>query len=146
MDEVEHVSTAGVSFAKPSTVDMAPCAHKDKVIGKLTGGLAGMAKGARSRHPRLRPSSTRTTSKSKKPPAPARTRPARRSSVQAGIIAAGSPPCTCPSSPRPAHRRLHRRAGAALRAGKMLVIGGGIIGLEMATVYSPSAPASTWSK
>jgi dihydrolipoamide dehydrogenase len=47
---------------------------------------------------------------------------------------------------RPAHRRLHRRARTALRAGKMLVIGGGIIGLEMATVYPPSAPASMWSR
>jgi hypothetical protein len=45
MDEAEHMGAAGVSFAKP-TVDVdALRAHKDKVVGKLTGGLAGMAKG-----------------------------------------------------------------------------------------------------
>ncbi|MGV8826538.1 biotin/lipoyl-containing protein, partial [Methylibium petroleiphilum] len=44
MDEVSHFEALGVSFGKPS-VDLARLkAHKDKVVGKLTGGLAAMAK------------------------------------------------------------------------------------------------------
>ncbi|HAF56088.1 MAG TPA: dihydrolipoyl dehydrogenase, partial [Thauera sp.] len=44
IEEAEHVDTAGIVFAKP-TVDVdALRKHKDGVIGKLTGGLAGMAK------------------------------------------------------------------------------------------------------
>ena len=42
-----------------------------------------------------------------------------------------------PAEGRPAHRRLHRRARAAPASPKrMLIVGGGIIGLEMGTVYS----------
>src|SRR6185369_2472584 len=45
MDEANHMADLGVSFAAP-TVDIDKLrAHKDKVVGKLTGGLAGMAKG-----------------------------------------------------------------------------------------------------
>ena len=53
------------------------------------------------------------------------------------IIAAGSEAVQAALySRRPAHRRFDRRAGAARDADRHLVIGGGIIGLEMATVYS----------
>jgi pyruvate/2-oxoglutarate dehydrogenase complex dihydrolipoamide dehydrogenase (E3) component len=45
MEEAQHMADCGVSFAAPS-VDLDKLrAHKDKVVGKLTGGLAGMAKG-----------------------------------------------------------------------------------------------------
>ena len=44
MDEVTHFADLGVTFAKPE-VDMGKLlAHKNKVVGKLTGGLAAMAK------------------------------------------------------------------------------------------------------
>src|SRR5260221_689634 len=44
MDEVKHFEALGVSFAPP-TVDLAKLkTHKEKVVGKLTGGLAAMAK------------------------------------------------------------------------------------------------------
>ncbi|HEY4081223.1 MAG TPA: FAD-dependent oxidoreductase, partial [Burkholderiaceae bacterium] len=44
MDEVKHFADLGVSFAEP-TVDMGKLlTHKQKVVGKLTGGLAMMAK------------------------------------------------------------------------------------------------------
>ena len=45
IEEAEHASVAGVSFAKPAVDVDALRAHKDKVVGKLTGGLSGMAKG-----------------------------------------------------------------------------------------------------
>ena len=53
------------------------------------------------------------------------------------IIAAGSEPVKLPFIPRgSAHHRFHRCAGAAAACPKrLLVIGGGIIGLEMACVY-----------
>ncbi|HEY0821906.1 MAG TPA: biotin/lipoyl-containing protein, partial [Rhizobacter sp.] len=44
MDEVKHFDALGVSFGEPK-VDLAKLkAHKDKVVGKLTGGLSSMAK------------------------------------------------------------------------------------------------------
>ena len=44
MDEVAHFADLGVAYAKP-TVDAAKLlAHKNKVVGKLTGGLGAMAK------------------------------------------------------------------------------------------------------
>ncbi|MBC7940191.1 MAG: FAD-dependent oxidoreductase, partial [Chitinophagaceae bacterium] len=44
MDEVKHFDSLGISFSEPK-VDLAKLrAHKEKVIGKLTGGLAAMAK------------------------------------------------------------------------------------------------------
>ena len=54
------------------------------------------------------------------------------------IIAAGSQAVALPFMPDgPAHRRLDRRARARQRSRRrMLVVGGGIIGLEMGTVYS----------
>jgi dihydrolipoamide dehydrogenase len=79
IEEAEHVDKAGIQFAKP-TVDVdALRKHKDGVIGKLTGGLSGMAKARKVDVIRgygsfLDP----TTSKSRRPPARARTRPARR--------------------------------------------------------------------
>ncbi len=45
MEEAQHAADLGVTFAAP-TVDIDKLrAHKEKVVGKLTGGLAGMAKG-----------------------------------------------------------------------------------------------------
>ena len=45
MEEAQHMSHCGVSFAPP-TIDLDRLrAHKDGVVGKLTTGLAGMAKG-----------------------------------------------------------------------------------------------------
>ncbi len=44
MEEAEHASELGVSFAAPQVDIDILRAHKEKVVGKLTGGLAGMAK------------------------------------------------------------------------------------------------------
>jgi dihydrolipoamide dehydrogenase len=52
------------------------------------------------------------------------------------IIAAGSQSVGCRSCRRSAHLRLDRRARARVGPKRMLVVGGGIIGLEMGTVYS----------
>ena len=44
MDEVSHMADLGVSFGAPSLDIDKLRGHKEKVIGKLTGGLAAMAK------------------------------------------------------------------------------------------------------
>ncbi len=140
IEEAEHVSTAGISFAKPSVDVNALRAHKDKVVGKLTGGLAGMAKGRKVDVIRgygsfLDPNhiaveETTGTSQDK-------TGNNKVVKFKQCIIAAGSAAVHLPFIPR--DPRIVDSTGALeLRfvPGKMLVIGGGIIGLEMATVYS----------
>ena len=140
IEEAEHVSTAGISFAKPSIDVDALRAHKDKVVGKLTGGLAGMAKGRKVDIIRgygsfLDPNhiaveETTGTSQDK-------TGNNKVVKFKQCIIAAGSAAVHLPFIPR--DPRIVDSTGALeLRfvPGKMLVIGGGIIGLEMATVYS----------
>ena len=54
MDEVKHFADLGVSFAEPKLDLDKLRSHKEKVIGKLTTGLAGMAKAVRFRWCRAR--------------------------------------------------------------------------------------------
>ena len=140
IDEARHAADLGVTFAAP-TVDIDTLrAHKDKVVGKLTGGLAGMAKGRKvdivrgyghfldAHH--LEVEETTGSSQEK-------TGAKKVIKFQKCIIAAGSAAMHLPFIPR--DPRIVDSTGALeLRfvPKKMLVIGGGIIGLEMATVYS----------
>ncbi len=140
MEEAEHANSLGVTFAAP-TVDIDKLrAHKEKVVGKLTGGLAGMAKGRKvdivrgygsfldANH--IEVEETTGTSQEK-------TGAKKIIKFQKCIIAAGSAAVHLPFIPK--DPRIVDSTGALeLRfvPKKMLVIGGGIIGLEMATVYS----------
>ncbi len=140
MEEAEHAADLGVTFAAP-TVDIDKLrAHKDKVVGKLTGGLAGMAKGRKvdivrgygsfldANH--IEVEETTGSSQDK-------TGVKKIIKFQKCIIAAGSAAMHLPFIPK--DPRIVDSTGALeLRfvPKKMLVIGGGIIGLEMATVYS----------
>ncbi|MER2553544.1 MAG: dihydrolipoyl dehydrogenase [Thauera sp.] len=140
IEEAEHVDKAGIVFAKP-TVDVdALRKHKDGVIGKLTGGLSGMAKARKVDILRgygsfldpnhLEVEETTGASQDK-------TGARKVVKFRNCIIAAGSAAVHLPFLPR--DPRIVDSTGALeLRQvpGKMLVIGGGIIGLEMATVYS----------
>ena len=140
IEEAEHVDTAGIKFAKP-TVDVdALRKHKDGVIGKLTGGLSGMAKARKVDVIRgyghfldpnhIEVEETTGTSQDK-------TGAKKVVKFRNCIIAAGSAAVHLPFIPK--DPRIVDSTGALeLRQvpGKMLVIGGGIIGLEMATVYS----------
>ena len=140
MEEAEHASDLGVTFAAP-TVDIDKLrAHKDKVVGKLTGGLAGMAKGRKVEIVRgygtfldphhIEVEVTDGTGQDK-------TGAKKVVKFQKCIIAAGSAAMHLPFIPK--DPRIVDSTGALeLRfvPEKMLVIGGGIIGLEMATVYS----------
>ena len=145
IDEAEHASVAGVRFARPSVDVDALRAHKDKVVGKLTGGLAGMAKGRKVDVIRgygsfLDPNhiEVEETTGSAQDKTGAR----KVVKFRQCIIAAGSAAVHLPFLPR--DPRIVDSTGALELPTfgkesvpeKMLVIGGGIIGLEMATVYS----------
>jgi dihydrolipoamide dehydrogenase len=132
MDAARALAAHGVSFAEPK-IDLEKLrAYKDKVVGKLTGGLAAMAKARKvavlhgvggfvDAH-RLAVESQ------------AGRRLVRFSSA---IVAAGSQAVKLPFLPE--DPRIVDSTGALRlfsRPRKMLVIGGGIIGLEMGTVYS----------
>jgi dihydrolipoamide dehydrogenase len=128
VDGARALASHGISFGEPK-VDLAKLrAFKDKVVGKLTGGLAGMAKLRKvtvvqgvgtfvdRNHLEVNGKKIR---------------------FQSAIIAAGSQAAKLPFLPE--DPRIVDSTGALeLRAlpKKLLVIGGGIIGLEMGTVYS----------
>ncbi|MFV0664346.1 dihydrolipoyl dehydrogenase, partial [Denitromonas sp.] len=140
MDEAEHMSAAGIRFAKPAVDIDALRKHKDGVVGKLTGGLAGMAKGRKVDIIRgygsfLDPNHIEVEETTGD--AQDKTGAKKTIKFKQCIIAAGSAAVHLPFIPR--DPRIVDSTGALeLRQvpGKMLVIGGGIIGLEMATVYS----------
>mgnify|MGYP001342192713 FL=1 len=140
MDEAGHLGTTGVSFARPVVDVDALRKHKDSVIGKLTGGLAGMAKARKVETVRgyghfLDPNHVEvelTTGDGQE-----KTGEKKVIRFRQCIIAAGSSAVHLPFIPE--DPRIVDSTGALeLRfvPKKMLVIGGGIIGLEMATVYS----------
>jgi dihydrolipoamide dehydrogenase len=140
VDEVAHFADLGVTFDKP-TVDLDKLrAHKGKVVGKLTGGLTGMAKARKVDTVRgyghfLDPNHLEvelTTGDGQD-----KTGEKKVVRFQKCIIAAGSAAVHLPFIPD--DPRIVDSTGALeLRfiPKRLLVIGGGIIGLEMATVYS----------
>ena len=140
MDEAAHLAAAGIAFGKP-TVELDKLrAHKDKVVGKLTAGLVGMARmrkvdivrGA-GRFLDAHHLEIETTSGDGQ----AMTGEKKVIRFQQCIIAAGSSAVHLPFIPDDP-RIVDSTSALELRQvpGRMLVIGGGIIGLEMATVYS----------
>jgi dihydrolipoamide dehydrogenase len=140
MDEVSHFESLGVSFGKP-TVDLDKLrAHKSKVVGKLTGGLAAMAKmrkvtivrgyGAFLDPHHVQVEETTGDGQDK-------TGKTQTIQFKQAIIAAGSQAVRLPFMPD--DPRVVDSTGALGLASvpkRMLVLGGGIIGLEMGTVYS----------
>ncbi|MET3460539.1 dihydrolipoyl dehydrogenase [Variovorax atrisoli] len=140
MDEVKHFADLGVSFGAP-TVDRAKLlGHKNKVVGKLTSGLTAMAKMRKvtvlrgvgnfidPHHIEVEETSGTSwdTTGSK-----------QTVKFRSAIIAAGSQSVSLPFMPK--DPRIVDSTGA-LEMGvdpkRMLILGGGIIGLEMGTVYS----------
>jgi dihydrolipoamide dehydrogenase len=129
IDEAEAMADHGVVFGKP-TIDAKKLRDwKNEVVGKLTGGLATMAKQRKVRvitgvakfesANRLRLDNDETVD------------------FEKCVIAAGSEPVMLPNLPD--DPRIVDSTGALEIAPiprRLLVVGGGIIGLEMACVYS----------
>ncbi|HET7793528.1 MAG TPA: dihydrolipoyl dehydrogenase [Rhizobacter sp.] len=134
LDEVKHFDTLGISFGTPK-VDLDKLrAHKEKVIGKLTGGLNAMAK-------MRKVTVVQGTGEFLDPYHLGVTKADGGKQVikfRNAIIAAGSEAVKLPFLPKDDPRVVTSTGALELRQlpKKMLVIGGGIIGLEMGTVYS----------
>ena len=140
MDEVSHMADLGVAFGEP-TVDIAKLrAHKNKVTGKLTSGLNAMAKMRKVTV--LRGYGTLLDAQHLKVEATEGEGQAKTGAVQTVafkrvIVAAGSQAVRLPFLPN--DPRIVDSTGALemqVKPQKMLIVGGGIIGLEMGTVYS----------
>ena len=132
LEEAQALADHGISFGKPK-IDLDKLrAFKDGVIGKLTGGLAGMAKARKvtvvtglgsfvsANHVSVQTASGVQTIE-----------------FAQAIIAAGSQPVKLPFMPD--DERVVDSTGALLLRNipkRMLIVGGDIIGLEMGTVYS----------
>ncbi len=137
MEEAAHFAGLGVTFAAPQVNLDKLREHKSKVVGKLTGGLAGMARQRKVEVVRGVGRFVDATHLRVDPGPAAAGAQGRVLEFAQAIIAAGSQSVSLPFLP--ADPRIFDSTGALELAsipGRMLVIGGGIIGLEMATVYS----------
>jgi len=140
MDEVSHMADLGVRFGEP-TLDIDKLrGHKEKVIAKLTGGLAAMAKmrkvttvrGYGSFVDAHHVAVEETTGEGQE-----KTGTQKIVAFKKAIIAAGSQAVRLPFMPNDP-RVVDSTGALALKEvpKRMLILGGGIIGLEMGTVYS----------
>ncbi len=132
LEEAQALADHGISFGKPK-IDLDKLrAFKDGVIGKLTGGLAGMAKARKVTVVTGVGSFVSANHVSVQTAAGVQT-----IEFAQAIIAAGSQSVKLPFMPD--DERVVDSTGALLLRNipkKMLIVGGGIIGLEMGTVYS----------
>ncbi|MGR3813726.1 MAG: dihydrolipoyl dehydrogenase [Cognatishimia activa] len=130
--ESEEMGDHGITFDTPN-VDLDKLrGWKDSVVKQLTGGLGGLAKGRKVQVVTgfgtfTGPNMIEVNDNGK------------RSTVSFDqcIIAAGSEPVTLPFIPHDDERVIDSTGALELKdiPKRMLVLGGGIIGLEMATVY-----------
>lgn len=134
IDEVAHAGDFGVEFGKPTITLDKLRQYKEKVVNQLTKGLAGMAKQRKVRNVQgvgrfLSANELEIT---------AADGSAQLLRFQKCIIAAGSQAVKLPNFPWDDKRVMDSTDALELAEvpGSLLVVGGGIIGLEMATVYS----------
>ena len=133
IEQAAHASDYGVDFGKPKIAIGKLREYKDKVVGQLTKGLAGMAK---QRKVRVVQGTAKFVSANELEinGADGKTQLLRFADC---IIAAGSQPVKLPFFPWDDKRVMDSTDALDLAdvPKKLLVVGGGIIGLEMATVY-----------
>jgi len=141
MDEVSHMADLGVAFGEPEVDFDKLRAHKNKVTGKLTGGLTAMAKMRKVTVLRgvgsLLDAQNLKVEATEGAVGQAKTGASQTVAFKRLIIAAGSQAVRLPFLPD--DPRIVDSTGALemkVEAAKMLIVGGGIIGLEMGTVYS----------
>jgi dihydrolipoamide dehydrogenase len=133
LEEAQSLSTHGISFGAPKIDLDAVRGYKDGVVAKLTGGLAGMARARKvtvltGLGQFVDPHHLSVTDADGK---------SQTIQFASAVIAAGSQSVKLPFLPDDS--RVVDSTGALLLSSipkKMLIVGGGIIGLEMGTVYS----------
>jgi len=132
INEADHMKANGVDFGKPKIDLKGVNGFKDKVVTKLTGGLKQLAKQRKvevvtgvgefidGNHIKVVHGGNQTSIQ-----------------FEHCVIAAGSQAIEIPSFPNDDERLIDSTGALELTnvPKKLLIIGGGIIGLEMATVY-----------
>ena len=139
--ETKEMAAHGLAFGPP-TIDLdALRSWKDGVVGRLTGGLAGLAKQRKV----TTIVGTGTFTGPNTLAVTGQDGTASTVSFDAAIIAAGSEPAALPFVPHDDPRVIDSTGALALEQipERLLVLGGGIIGLEMATVYHELGSAIT---
>src|SRR5690348_5311396 len=140
IDSAALMGAHGIEFGKPK-IDLGKLRDfKDKTVGKLTGGLATMAKQRKVRTVRgvgtfVSPHELEVVDGDDK----------KLIRFEQAIIAAGSQAIRLPIFPWDDERVMDSTGALQLRdiPKTLLVVGGGIIGLEMATVYRALGSAVT---
>jgi dihydrolipoamide dehydrogenase len=132
INEAAEMADHGIEFGKPKIDIKKLAAFKNKVISQLTGGLAGLAKQRKVQIVTgygkfTSPHTIEVTGKDG----------SKTISFDNAIIAAGSSVFKIPGFPYDDERLMDSTGALELAEipKRLLVIGGGIIGLEMATVY-----------
>ena len=133
VEQAHEIASSGIQFDAPKISVDHLRQHKENVVKKLTGGLAGMAKGRKVNvvHGVAKFASTHSVTVTDDNGA------IQTIAFKQCIIAAGSRSIKLPFLPE--DERIMDSTGAlALKdvPERMLIVGGGIIGLEMGTVYS----------
>jgi dihydrolipoamide dehydrogenase len=132
LDDAREFSSHGIAFGEPA-IDLAALRKwKDGVVGRLTTGLSGLAR--RRNVTVLTGEANFATPQSVEISADG---DVKTIGFDQAIIAVGSEPATLPFLPRDDPRIIDSTAALAVESvpNRLLVIGGGIIGLEMAMVY-----------
>jgi dihydrolipoamide dehydrogenase len=140
IEEAAHASGIGITFGEPK-IDIAKlAAFKDKVVTQLTGGLAGMSKQRKVTVVQgvgkfVSPNEIEVDTKDGR----------KLVHFEKCIIAAGSQAVKLPGFPWDDPRMMDSTDALLLRdiPKRLLVVGGGIIGLEMACVYDALGSAVT---
>jgi dihydrolipoamide dehydrogenase len=134
IEEAKSLADHGIVFGKPETDINKIRDWKEKVISQLTGGLGNMAKMRKVKI--VQGTGVFTSANSVKVTSEDGTE--TTVNFDNAIIAAGSRPVKLPFIPHNDPRVWDSTDALELKEvpGKLLVLGGGIIGLEMGTVYS----------
>jgi dihydrolipoamide dehydrogenase len=132
IQEAKHLSSHGVTFGEP-TIDLDKIREwKDAVISQLTKGLSGMSKMRKVKHVQGYGKFTGANTLEVEGKDGTTT-----ITFEHAIIAAGSEPIALPFIPKDDDRIMDSTGALEMKdiPEKMLILGGGIIGLEMGTVY-----------
>jgi dihydrolipoamide dehydrogenase len=140
IDEAGSMAAHGVSFGAPKIDIDKLRSFKTKVVGQLTGGLGGMAKARKVRTVEgtgafVSPNEMEVQTKDG----------VKLIRFENAVIAAGSQSVKLPAFPWDDPRVMDSTGALELKdvPKNLLVVGGGIIGLEMATVYAALGSAVT---